>query len=419
MLMPVPQRASTKLSRRHLSLCRVLSSPAIFLLFATQGATGCGGGSIQMMVSPPPPQPPQIVTQPASQTVPIGLTASFTVAATGTAPLAYQWGENSAPLADATNSTYDTSTVGPADNGSTFTVTVTNAAGSITSSPATLSVGARSPKPGDLRFQQVDAPSLANGYAPGDEHTNILPGLAINFGNNIGSPFTIGGNCAAPTAAFPYDCAWFFSTWFLPAAVSGLSVQYQSTYDYSDLDFDLRALGNPNTVVTGLDLQPANNTYAISSIQTTGAGGFEQFRQTALPANFPVAAAQAGLQSQVITAVSFDANGDVYYVSYGWQTDTTTLYDVTVVNSTFDNIATSAANLAAEGYIITALGGNFTNGFLLVGTRVQGDTLPRPFLLISLQSGSPTLGQAEQEGYALVGYLVSADGTNSFFLGEK
>src|SRR5207245_1542344 len=37
------------------------------------------------------PVAPSILTQPSSQTVTAGQTASFTVAATGTAPLSYQW----------------------------------------------------------------------------------------------------------------------------------------------------------------------------------------------------------------------------------------------------------------------------------------------------------------------------------------
>ena len=34
--------------------------------------------------------------------------------------------------------------------------------------------------------------------------------------------------------------------------------------------------------------------------------------------------------------------------------------------------------MAGEGYIISAFGGNDIDGYLLVGMRVQGDTLPRP-----------------------------------------
>ena len=83
---------------------------------------------------------PAIATQPASQTVIAGKTASFTVAATGTAPLTYQWSKNGTAISGATSSTYTT----PADNNAKFTVAVSNAAGSATSNAAILTVSASS-----------------------------------------------------------------------------------------------------------------------------------------------------------------------------------------------------------------------------------------------------------------------------------
>jgi hypothetical protein len=82
---------------------------------------------------------PQITTQPQSQTVAIGEPASFTVQAWGTAPLNYQWAFNGTPIAGATNSRLALNSTGLADGG-TFTVLVTNAAGSIPSASATLTV---------------------------------------------------------------------------------------------------------------------------------------------------------------------------------------------------------------------------------------------------------------------------------------
>ena len=53
-------------------------------------------------------QPPTIMTQPVSQTVTAGQTATFSVVSTGTAPLAYQWNQNAAPISGATSSSYTT-----------------------------------------------------------------------------------------------------------------------------------------------------------------------------------------------------------------------------------------------------------------------------------------------------------------------
>ncbi len=85
---------------------------------------------------------PSITTQPANQTVTAGQTASFSVAATGTAPLSYQWQKNGVAISGATSSSYTTPATTSSDNGAQFTVAVSNTAGSVTSSAATLTVNA-------------------------------------------------------------------------------------------------------------------------------------------------------------------------------------------------------------------------------------------------------------------------------------
>ncbi|HEY4246900.1 MAG TPA: ExeM/NucH family extracellular endonuclease [Lacunisphaera sp.] len=89
--------------------------------------------------------PPSIVTPPAAQAVNEGDTVQFTVSATGTAPLVYQWRKDSAPLSDggiisgAATATLTLSGVSVGDAGS-YDVFITNTAGSATSAPASLVV---------------------------------------------------------------------------------------------------------------------------------------------------------------------------------------------------------------------------------------------------------------------------------------
>jgi invasion protein IalB len=83
---------------------------------------------------------PTITTQPASQTVTVGQTATFTVVATGTAPLSYQWKKNGTAIAGATSSSYTTPPTTSSDNGAQFTVVVSNTTGSVTGNAATLTV---------------------------------------------------------------------------------------------------------------------------------------------------------------------------------------------------------------------------------------------------------------------------------------
>src|SRR5436305_124170 len=90
---------------------------------------------------------PSITMQPANQTVTAGQTAMFSVAATGTAPLAYQWNKNNVAIGGANSSSYATPATTSSDNGRQFTVIVSNAAGSATSSAAMLTVSAAAVAP--------------------------------------------------------------------------------------------------------------------------------------------------------------------------------------------------------------------------------------------------------------------------------
>jgi Immunoglobulin domain len=83
---------------------------------------------------------PQITTQPASQTVTVGQTATFSVVGTGTAPLAYQWQKNGGNIFGATSATYVTPATAATDSGTKFDVVVSNSVGTATSTSATLTV---------------------------------------------------------------------------------------------------------------------------------------------------------------------------------------------------------------------------------------------------------------------------------------
>ena len=83
--------------------------------------------------------PPAITSQPSSLTVLQNATAAFSVTATGTQAPTYQWQLNGTPIPSATLASYSISSAQAANAGS-YTCVVTNAAGSVTSSAATLTV---------------------------------------------------------------------------------------------------------------------------------------------------------------------------------------------------------------------------------------------------------------------------------------
>jgi len=98
--------------------------------------------------------PPQIRSEPASKSAPLGCTVSFSVVAVGSKPLADQWWKDGNPLTAQTNATLTVTNFQAADLGS-YSVVVTNSFGAVTSSPAVLSVGYHPPSAGAdvvLRF---------------------------------------------------------------------------------------------------------------------------------------------------------------------------------------------------------------------------------------------------------------------------
>ena len=83
---------------------------------------------------------PAIVQQPGPVSAGVGGSAPFTVQATGTDPLSYQWRRNGTNLANATNASLTISPVAMAHAGA-YQVVVWNSAGLVSSAVATLSVG--------------------------------------------------------------------------------------------------------------------------------------------------------------------------------------------------------------------------------------------------------------------------------------
>jgi hypothetical protein len=311
--------------------------------------------------------------------------ATFKVIVSGTAPLSYQWSKDATPIQGATGDSYTTPPVAVEDSGSTYSVTVTNSVSSVTSQQATLTVGPRSPQARDLRFQLVASSYSVNGYGNAGRglHTALLGRLGLFFTNCYGSPLSLGGNCFG--SGNPINCVYFLDAVPLAVNVPDLKTNYQSDMlEYFDSNMSSSVIAS-NKVVTSVLLEPLNDDYAVSWIEDPVGRGFEYGQQTVALSDLQTYATQQGSLGRVITGASFDASGDVFVISYGWQGDPDTVYEAQVATATFDTVGAVATNLAAQGYIITAIGagndsaqGIASNGLILIGTRVQGDSLPRP-----------------------------------------
>ena len=128
--------------------------------------------------------PPVISKQPSNQTVTAGQNATFTVVATGTLPLSYQWQKNGVNISGATSASYTASAITAADNNAQFRVRITNAYGSVLS----ISVSAQiAPDTKIFQHSIIDSANLgADLKAVGDLNGDGYPDVVV--ADNSGTP---------------------------------------------------------------------------------------------------------------------------------------------------------------------------------------------------------------------------------------
>jgi hypothetical protein len=162
---------------------RALSDAEVQAIY-TAGAAGKCAGSV----------PPSLIAQPQSQSAVVGSDVTVAVIAAGSSPLSYFWQFNGAPIAGATTSSLIIHSVSLTNSGA-YSVVVTNLAGSVTSSPAMLTV-----TPGPALIQMAAANVASDGtvtlpislVANGDENAlgftiTFDPTLLTNTGVTLGS----------------------------------------------------------------------------------------------------------------------------------------------------------------------------------------------------------------------------------------
>lgn len=103
------------------------------------------GSASVFRVQFPANQTPGISTHPSSQSVTEGQPVSFSVGATGSTPLSYQWQRNGANIPGANAATYNIPATVLSDNGARFRSVISNSFGTATSNEATLMVIAKTP----------------------------------------------------------------------------------------------------------------------------------------------------------------------------------------------------------------------------------------------------------------------------------
>jgi hypothetical protein len=139
---------------------------------------------------------PTITTPPQGQTNSIGSNITFTVFATGTAPFTYQWRKNTTNLVGQTGTSLALNGVATNDSGS-YTVVVTNRAGSVTSIVATLLITNPPPQPAGIYMGQFTGQVDAGGFAVMVRSNALAYVVGYNTANDDGvskEAFTVAAN---------------------------------------------------------------------------------------------------------------------------------------------------------------------------------------------------------------------------------
>ncbi|HEX3950252.1 MAG TPA: hypothetical protein VHW95_10425 [Steroidobacteraceae bacterium] len=141
------------------------------LLPACGGGGGGGAGTVA----------PSITAQPTDQRVIVGQAATFTVTASGTAPLAYQWQKGGTSIPGATAASYLTPPAALGDDGAAFQVIVSNAAGKVASNSAKLTIAA-----GTTLARGIDVATYKNDLNRSGQNTSET---ALTLNNVASSTF--------------------------------------------------------------------------------------------------------------------------------------------------------------------------------------------------------------------------------------
>ena len=281
--------------------------------------------------------PPTISTQPASLTITQAQNASFTVAASGTGTLSYQWRKGSTNLANggnisgATSATLTLTSAALADAG-TYTVVVTNTqnavASNVTSSAATLTVN---PFPASSLLVS----GFPNPTTPGVSHPFTVTARDIANATTIGYRGTVHFTSTDPLAVLPADYQFAaadagvhsFAATFGTEGTQSITATDTVTASITGVQTGITVTSQPPTILTQPQTQtvvpPDAVTFTVSARANNGGSLTYAWKKngTAIPG-------ETGA-STMVAATEFATNTDAYTVTVSegsLSTDSATVY---------------------------------------------------------------------------------------------
>jgi len=318
-------------------------------------------------------QAPGITMQPASRTVAAGQSATFTVAASGTAPLGYQWRRNGGNISGATAASYTLASAQLADNGAVFDVVVTNGFGSATSNTATLTVTSNS-----TPAATITAPANNTLYSAGDTIAYSGTGTDPEDGNLPASAFTWQVDFHHDTHLHPFIPATSGATggtFTIPrVGETSANVWYRIHLTVKD--------SGGLTSTTYVDVVPRKVTLSLA----TSPSGL-QVTLDGQPVTAPASVVGVVGLTRTLGVVSPQTAGGVSYEFVSWSDGGTAIH----------SINTPASNTTYTATFRVASGGGATNGLSATyfgNVDLTGTTVTRvdPTIDFDWGDGSPAPG---------------------------
>lgn len=396
--------------------------------------------------------PPSVTTPPASQTVTAAQAATFSVVASGTAPLSYQWYQNGQPISGATASTYTTPATNALGNFS-YTVAVSNVAGTVTSPTAVLAVNPIQPA---LAFASV--PDHTWGDASfGITAGSVSPG-AVTYGV-VSGPAAMAGNQVILTGIGPvvlqatqqatglYAAATAQVSFNVNAQTPALVFAPVATHTYGDAPFAVSAASASSGAVT-YSVVSGPATIAGNSVSINGTGTVTLKAQQAASGNYaaatattsftvnaatpvlsfaPIAAHTFGDASFAVSASSASAGAITYSVTSGPATmvgNQLTLNGAGTVTLSAQQAATANYTAATATASFTVNAATPTLSFTAVGSKMLGvaafgvtaSSVSTGNISYSVQSGPATIigNQVTLNGVGMVVLKAFQEATGNY-----
>ena len=352
---------------------------------------------------------PRITTQPAGQTNVVGSSIAFTVAATGSFPLAYQWRFSGTNINGATNSSLNLANVALNQAGA-YDVVITNYYGSVTSSPAIL----------DVRFILVKV----NGQIATGTATALAPATITLLGGYAGGYlfYTLDGS--APSVGSTLYSGPFALTNSATIRVLGLSSDFSQQSEGVPVVVQITPTYTLQTSIVGngtLSTNPMAAFYLSNSVVTL----------TATPATNWIFAYWAGDTNSTQNPLSITMNGSRNIQAVFIQTPGLVLFSLAsspTVGNTCQYLTAADINgdgkpdlatvsAAGSSFYVLTNNGNGSGGFALAASPTSTSTANTVLAVDVNGDGKLDLVSADYYGETFT--IMTNNGAGGFVLASS